>query len=140
VGSGEAKPEPVLSRVGRTNDDGELHLELDGLAAGGYRVSARATLSGRPTEEEEVFLVRGAGRELEEPEARDDLLKRVAEATGGSFRAPGQSLGQIKLHPPRVVRVNHHRDVELWSRWWILALAAVCLSLNWALRRRWGYA
>jgi hypothetical protein len=38
------------------------------------------------------------------------------------------------------VRVNRHRDVELWSRWWMLLAAAVCLSANWALRRRWGYA
>jgi hypothetical protein len=38
------------------------------------------------------------------------------------------------------VRVNRHRDLELWSRWYILAVAALCLSLNWMLRRRWGYA
>ena len=49
-----------------------------------------------------------------------------------------QALGTLKLHPPRVVRVNRHRDLELWSRWYVLLIAAVCFSLNWALRRRWG--
>ena len=53
-----------------------------------------------------MFLVRGAGRELEEPEARDDLLRAVATATGGSFRGPGESLDGLQLWPPRVVRVN----------------------------------
>jgi uncharacterized membrane protein len=140
IAAGETKAEPLLSKVGRTDDDGELHVELDPPPPGGYRITARATLSGRPTEEEEVFLVRGAGKELEEPEARDDLLKHVAEVTKGTFRDLSSSLGTLDLHPPRIVRVNHHRDLELWSRWYVLLVAAVCLSLNWALRRRWGYA
>ncbi len=135
-----AKPQPLYTRTGRTDEEGELHVELEPPPPGGYRITARATLGGRPTEEEEVFLVRGAGRELEDPEARDDILRKVAEATGGTFRGPNESLAGLTFHPPRVVRVNRHRDLELWSRWWVLAIAASCLSLNWALRRRWGYA
>jgi uncharacterized membrane protein len=141
-----AKPEPVAAQSGVTDEDGEFVFELARapemrpLEPGGYRITARATLAGRPVEEDEVFLVRGAGRELEEPEARDDLLKAVAGATDGSFRGPGESLAGLKLWPPRVVRVNQHRDVEVWSRWWMLVIAATCLGLNWALRRRWGYA
>jgi uncharacterized membrane protein len=140
IASGDTKPEPLRSQVGRTDDEGELHVELEPPPPGGYRITARATLAGRPTEEEEVFLVRGGGRELEEPEARDDLLRRVAHSTGASFRTTSESLGTPTLHAPRVVRVNRHRDLELWSRWWMLVIAAVCLSANWALRRRWGYA
>jgi uncharacterized membrane protein len=139
-GLGVARPEPIASKTALTDEDGEVHIELDAPPPGGYRVSARATLGGRAASEDAVFLVRGAGRELEEPEARDDLLQKVAAATGGAFRGPDEPLGGLLFHPPRVVRVNHHRDVELWSRWWVLVVAATCLSLNWALRRRWGYA
>jgi uncharacterized membrane protein len=135
-----ARPEPITSKSGISDEDGELTFELPPPAPGGYRITARATLAGRPVEEDEVFLVRGAGRELEEPEARDDLLRAVASASGGSFKSPGASLDGLSVWPPRVVRVNQHRDVELWSRWWMLAVAAGCLALNWALRRRWGYA
>lgn len=151
-----ARPEPVAARSGVTDDNGELTFELGGAAGpgggeaaasggptlreGGYHVTARGTLAGRPVEEDQVFLVRGAGRELEEPEARDGLLRAVAAASGGSFRGPGESFDGMTFWPPRVVRVNQHRDVELWSRWWMLAVAAICLGLNWALRRRWGYA
>ena len=130
----------IAARSGVSDEDGELAFELPPPAPGGYRITARATLAGRPVEEDEVFLVRGAGRELEEPEARDDLLRAVAAASGGSFRGPGESLDGLTLWPPRVVRVNQHRDVEVWSKWWMLAVAAGCLALNWALRRRWGYA
>jgi uncharacterized membrane protein len=135
-----ARPEPLAVKSGRTDEDGELHVELDPPPPGGYRITARASLPGRATEEEEVFLVRGAGRELEDPEARDDLLRQVADATGGKFFAPGAPLASLRFHDPRVVRVNEHRDVEVWNKWWVLAVAAVCLALNWALRRRWGYA
>ena len=152
-----APPQVIATRAGKTDEDGELHVELglrpkDGagseatldvaLAGGGYLVTARAQLGGRPTEEDEVFLVRAGGRELEEPEARDDLLRRVSAATGGSYHLLDEGLvfSGMRFHPPRVVRVNKHRDVELWSRWWMLLIAAGCLGLNWALRRRWGYA
>jgi hypothetical protein len=137
-----ARPEPVAARSGVSDEAGELAFELGGatLTPGGYRVTARATLGGRPVEEDEVFLVRGAGRELEEPEARDELLRAVAAASGGRYHEPDASLAGLTFWPPKVVRVNAHRDVELWSRWWMLALAAGCLGFNWALRRRWGYA
>jgi hypothetical protein len=135
-----ARPEPVASRHGVSDEAGELTFELPPPAAGGYRVTARASLAGRPVEEDEVFLVRGAGRELEEPEARDEVLRAVAKATDGNWRGPGESLDGLRFWPPRVVRVNQHRDVEVWSRWWMLLVAAGCLGLNWALRRRWGYA
>ena len=135
-----ARPEPVAARSGVTDENGELTFELPPPREGGYHVTARGTLAGRPVEEDQVFLVRGAGRELEEPEARDDLLRAVAAASGGSFRGPGESFDGLSFWPPRVVRVNQHRDLEIWSRWWMLAVAALCLGLNWALRRRWGYA
>jgi hypothetical protein len=139
VASTGERPHPLVARTGVTDDEGELVVELDPPPPGGYRATASATLSGRPTSEDEVFVVRGAGRELEEPEAEDALLRRVASATGGKLIAPGASLDGLRFSEPRVVRVNRHRDVEIWSGWWTLAAAALCLSLEWLLRRRWGY-
>jgi hypothetical protein len=139
VASPGERPQPLTAKAGVTDDEGELVVELDPPPPGGYRATASATLAGRPTSEDEVFVVRGAGRELEEPEAEVGLLRRVAAATGGRLLAPGASLDGLKFSEPRVVRVNRHRDVEIWSGWWTLAVAAVCLSLEWLLRRRWGY-
>jgi hypothetical protein len=138
--SASGKPEPIASLTGRSDESGELHQEIDPPHPGGYRITARAMIGGRPAVAEEVFLVRGAGRELEEPEARDDVLKQVASLTGGKFLGPGDSWSGLAFHPPRVVRVNKHRDLELWSGWWVLLVAALCLGANWALRRHWGYA
>jgi len=128
----------VLAKQGRTDEHGVLLLELDPPAAGGYRVTARATLSGRPLQEDAVFLVDGAGRELEEAEARDELLRAISKASGGRFVDEGGPLGELPLLPPKVVRINKHHDVELWSSAWVLLVAAGCLGLEWLLRRRWG--
>ena len=131
----------------RTDENGEADLELDPPPPGGYRVAARA-VAGKTTtsamaaamQDDEVFLVRGGGREMEDAEARPDLLRAIADATGGRFRGPGDTLSALTFHEPEVVRVNRHRDVELWSSWISLLVAAALLSADWTLRRRWGLA
>ena len=129
-----------LSRTVRTDEDGSATLEWEPLPPGGYRVTARAVLGGRPAEDSEVFLVRGAGRELENPEADGRLLRLLSTATAGEARTEADGLDGLRFHPPHVVRVNQHRDVELWHNIWVLLVATVCFGLNWALRRNWGYA
>jgi uncharacterized membrane protein len=138
--SGEREGGAVLSKTLKTGEDGDAHLEFGPLKPGGYRITARATLGGRPAEEVEVFLVRGASRELENPEADDRLLRALSQATGGEARGPGDGLAGLRFHDPHVVRINQHKDVELWSQEWVLLLAVLCFGLNWTLRRRWGYA
>jgi uncharacterized membrane protein len=121
-----------------TGDSGEARHAVDPLGPGGYRVVATAKLGGREVTSEAVFLVAGAGRELEDAEARRDLVDAVAKETGGEVRREGTSLAGLRFLPPQAARVNRHHDVELWSRWWVLLVAATCLALEWTLRRRWG--
>jgi uncharacterized membrane protein len=133
---------PVPPRTVRTDEDGATSVEWPPLPPGGYRVTARALLGGRPAEDTEVFVVRGAARELESPEADDRLLKMLSAATSGIARADNDraGLGGLNFLPPHIVHVNQHRDIELWNNWAVLLIAVLCFSLNWALRRRWGYA
>ena len=138
--AGFANPEPIALR---TDDNGEAIFDAATLPPGGYRVTARRSSGGAPpamNSDDEVFLVRAAGKELDDPEARDALLRDVASASGGEYRAPGQSLEGVPMKPPRVVRVNRYRDLELWSTWMSLLAAALLLSAEWGLRRRWGLA
>jgi hypothetical protein len=39
----------------------------------------------------------------------------------------------------QMIRIGKHRDVELWSRWFMLPCALGLLTLEWVLRRRFGY-
>jgi hypothetical protein len=87
--------------------------------------------------------VRGAGRELEQPEAREDLLRALAKASGGELLRAGDdglALPELAFLPPRVERVNHFHDLELWRGWWMLLVCAGAMSVDWLLRRRWGYS
>lgn len=146
VGSPELAPAgptpPAPPRTVRTDEDGAASTEWPPLPPGGYRVTARALLGGRPADDTEVFVVRGAARELENPEADDRLLQQLSRATSGVARsyADRDGLSGLNFQPPHIVHVNQHRDIELWNNWAVLLLGVVCFSLNWTLRRRWGYA
>ena len=133
---------PAASHTVRTDEDGAASSEWPPLPPGGYRITARALLGGRPAEDTEVFVVRGAARELENPEADDRLLQQLSRATSGVARsyADRDGLSGLNFQPPHIVHVNQHRDIELWNNWAVLLLGVVCFSLNWTLRRRWGYA
>ncbi len=130
----------VAPKTVRTDENGEASLDLDPFAPGGYRVTARAEKRGSVAvhQDDEVFLVRGGGRELADAEARDDLFREIAKVTGGDFRGPDDDLAGLRFREPEVVRVNKHQDLELWSTWITLVAAALLLSLEWGLRRRWG--
>lgn len=153
VGAAPGEPPPAPPRTVRTDESGEALVELEALPPGGYRVSARAPRGAPSTggtggsgpslamQDEEVFLVRGAARELEDPEARDGLLRAIADASGGRYLGESPSTAELSALPfsaPEVVRVNKHHDLELWSTWLTLLCATLLLSIEWALRRRYG--
>jgi hypothetical protein len=120
-----------------TNKEGEAHLELPGLAAGAYRLVARATLGGRPLTEEQTFVIRPEGRELEDVISQRAVLQEIASLTGGELY--DGRLGTPSLRPPRQVRAGNLKTVELWSNPLLLLLAICLLATEWALRRRAGH-
>ncbi len=128
-----------LARAGQTDDTGELRVRYTPTTTGPHRITARATIGGRQTVEQELVLVDPAGPEQRDPRAVSELLQQISAITGGRYLGPARVLPELKLLPPRVVRVNWRRDVELWSRWWWLAGAVLLLALEWLVRRRHGH-
>jgi len=105
----------VLAKKLTTDDAGEIHLDLKPPGAGPYRVTARAKLGERAVTAEDVFLVASERAELEHPGAREDVLKGIAEVTGGTYLGTAESLpASLAFAPPRVVRVDA-RDVTVTS-------------------------
>lgn len=130
----------VTARTSHTNSDGDLLLEVSPAATGAYRIRARATIGGRPSQEDALVLVEPAGPEEREPRARPDLLRQIAKVTGGRFLGqPSRLPDDLAFVAPQTLRVNWRRDVELWSRWWSLLACVLFLGLEWAVRRRYGY-
>jgi hypothetical protein len=132
-----SRDKPLRTLPVTTNKDGEAHLELGGIAAGAYRLVGHASIDGRRLSDEQTFVVRPEGRELEDVISRDAVLKEVAHATGGQF-ASG-SLGDVAIRKAREVRVGSLRSIEIWSSPLLLLLAVALLGTEWALRRRAGH-
>jgi hypothetical protein len=108
-------------------------------ARGLYQVSATARrASERMSSTTRNIFAGGADPETADPRRRDDVLARIAEATGGrQFTAReiaqiGPAL-QSKLDAMPTVSV-----VEVWHTPWMFALLILLLSLEWGLRRHWG--
>ena len=75
---------------------------------------------------------------------RADLLRAIAESTGGQFMTLPQSLSyqdgtQLALKPPRIIRVNQRKEEPIWSSLPFLLLPTLLLCIEWWLRRKWGH-
>jgi len=131
----------VARAEGVTGTDGTARLEFPAAPPGAYKVIASAERPGAPPERASAALaVRSSGPEDGDVAPRPQLLREIAEATGGTFSAlPRSGLPELKLADPEVVEVGRRRDVPIWDRWWSLALLAAALGAEWMLRRRWGH-
>ncbi|MCC7537277.1 MAG: hypothetical protein IT379_13730 [Deltaproteobacteria bacterium] len=87
---------------------------------------------------EEVLVVEAGGEELADVRARPDLLRAIAEATGGTFAtsAGALDLDALTASRTRVAGRERHRP---FSGPWGLLLCVVTFGGEWILRRRWGF-
>jgi hypothetical protein len=132
----------VIGRTGaRAGSDGQARLEFPPPPPGAYRLQASAEVPGAPAERGAAAVaVRASGAEDSDAAPRPELLRQVAEATGGTFtRLPKAGLPELRLREPEVVEVGRKKDEPLWDRWWYLAILAGALSGEWVLRRRLGH-
>jgi hypothetical protein len=99
------------------------------------RVAGVADASGKT-----AFDVRGSLEERLEVAARPDLMKMIAEESGGTVLRdanPQQLLRNFEKYlsasrPPRVVRI------PAWDRWWVLVSVCALWCLAWSVRRKAG--
>jgi hypothetical protein len=129
---------PLRSLRATTDGEGEAHVEVGTLPPGAYRLSGRATIDGRPVTEDQTFVVRAGGPELDDVAARDRVLRELAQVSGGSYAF--ESLDKVAIRPSREVRVGRQESVEIWSTPPLLLLGVSLLALEWFLRRRAGHA
>ena len=84
--------------------------------------------------------VRGTGPEDADASPRPELLRAVADATGGAYaELPGGGLPDLALQDPERIEIGRRKDMPIWDRAWYLAALAATLAAEWVLRRRFGY-
>jgi uncharacterized membrane protein len=120
-------------RVGRYA--GELMFDQPGI----YRVAVEArrgtTVLGSS---ERWALVGGADTEMADPRLNEDVLRRVARASGGRYVSARDAAEIPSLLESQTTDPGTPRLQDLWHQGWIFAAAIMLLGVEWFLRRHWG--
>jgi hypothetical protein len=125
---------PVLAEPGLGRYSASFTVDRPGV----YRVNAEARSAGRTLAAPVGwFLVGGVDRELTDPRLNEEVLRRVADVTGGRYLRQDETGGlSALLRGERGAAALERR--ELWHAPWAIGLVLLLLSAEWLLRRRWG--
>jgi uncharacterized membrane protein len=127
----------LVKRSEATSDDnGQLHVIMSAPEQPGiYRMVLRA---GERELAHAPFLVELSGIELAKPRPRPELLRRLAERSGGRFFEDPESAPDLeRLDSSRTTSLGSVRHAPFGQPPWVV-LAVAFLALEWWLRRRWG--
>ncbi len=141
--SGTSLPKPLeLSLEAAGN--GRFTASLpQGLPKGDYSYKGAASKNGQELGSDDGrFNVGDFNIELSEPRMRSDILRALAERTGGKFYTPETAANLLKdiYANPRFQsrEITNTHDYELWNSWPLLALAILCFGSEWFIRKRLG--
>jgi uncharacterized membrane protein len=87
---------------------------------------------------EQGFIVEAGGDELADPRARPELLRAIAQATGGQFYASPSDLPAADALPSTRTRVLGSDVYSPFASPWFFVLFVALFGLEWWLRRRFG--
>ena len=108
-------------------------------APGIYRVAATATRGGEPLgTHDRWLLIGGSDPEMADPRLNEDVLRRVAAASGGTYLRAADAGRLPALLAASAPAPASPRLEELWHTPWMFALVVLLLGTEWVLRRRWG--
>jgi uncharacterized membrane protein len=126
---------------GIVGEEGALRIEAGTLPPGPWRAKVLVTAGSEELgQAEDAIVVEESGPELARPTPRPDVLKLVADATGGEYRpVAGAKLSELPLRDPERVEIGQRRSQPMWDRASVLAALCLVLGMEWLLRRRWGF-
>ena len=129
---GQFNPVPMGEELGA------YRVSFGNLPAGNYRA---ITVDNDDSEKiETAFEIRNPWTEQIQLNSRPDLLKRIAEASGGKFQE-SLDVDALKREFQKHVAASHPPQVRrfpAWDRWWILLGVFSCWATCWAVRRNTG--
>lgn len=108
---------------------------------GVYRLSVVATRDGKEVgRDSSRFLVYQDDREMENPAADLELLRQIAETTGGQFLQAESLPKYLRSLKGKVVSESlSQTEVKVWDNWPFLLIFTAILTLEWWLRKRHGW-
>lgn len=123
----------------RTGPAGTALVRWEGVPPGTYVVRAEA-VDGVETvgTAREPLIVEAADVELQAPFPRPNVMRALAESSGGRYVDIGDDLPPIELEDALKVEIDRSRRVPIWDRWPLFALLLLIVGAEWWSRRRAG--
>ncbi len=122
-----------------TNPEGKAVLLFEDVPPGAYQIKVRARKSKeRIGSAREPIIVEAADVELAAPAPRPDVLKALAESSGGAYIDIGETLPDIDFKDARRVEVDRTRRIPVWNGPLAFLGLLVFAGAEWWLRRRAG--
>ena len=133
-----AKPQTVSCKPWGTAP-GQYHADLGRLAEGRYRIRVVGA-DKNESSAEAVVDIRGNLRERLELSPRPDLMKWIADVSGGAALESADPDALARQFDEHLVRSRPERVIRtpVWDRWWVLTAAFAFWTTTWGLRRRSG--
>jgi uncharacterized membrane protein len=138
ITSPDGKLVPVPTRKELAANSAEF---TETLAPGDYWARVRGTRAGQPFGNVGItrFHVVANDPERDNPAADFDLLKRIAENSGGQFLTPAEFLDKLQQWADEGLpgqNLKRQQRVSLWDTPPVLLLLIALLTLEWTIRRR----
>ena len=125
--------------VAVADEPGSFHIDFGKLPEGRYQ----ANVAGAAKDDSFsriVFDVRRFGEEELNLSARPDLMKRIADDSGGAVLSANESSELARAFTEHLNRIRPPRSqrTTAWDKWWILAAVIGVWGASWWLRRSGG--
>ncbi len=122
-----------------TDQDGKAVVSIPVDKTGVYRLIAQAKTKAGKLRAQDIFLSVPDVNEFREIIPRAHLLASLARASHGYHTVlPDLNASSIRLEPPRYVKVNRRRVIQLWDSSVVFFIILGLLGTEWTLRRHWG--
>ncbi len=134
----DANGREITGADARADGEGNAHAELGAPEAPGAYVVRAKRADSDETLAEEWLVVESGGDELAQPDARPDILRAIAEATGGTFVESPSSAPLLASFDTTRARSTGTRDIAPFATPWAMMVLAAAFLGEWAVRRAFG--
>jgi uncharacterized membrane protein len=134
-----AKREAIASQEGVTGPEGTAIALFKNVKPGTYVVRAQAVLGQEKIGlAEEPVIVEAADVEYQAPFPRPDILKALADASGGRYIDLSERMPALDIKDTRRVEVDRTKRIPIWDTFPAFIGLLLLAGFEWWLRRRAG--